>query len=251
MSEKDLEDFSAGRIRTVTSIPFTTGQLRFECQSDVQPAAIRTRDGRLGSPPLVDLVVVDPHPFEPDHHTSPSPSDPDISQRSAKNLNGLDLMSPSRKTSKFAMPDANSFLLKRSTFRYMLQGFDKNWIEAGTRREAFFTNLPPGHFRFKVQARNADSIPSTRSAAIDFVIEPLIYQRPGFWAFLAGCVALLIAIGYRLRIRRLQSQFDLVLAERGRIARELHDTLLQGLAGVTMQLQALWTRLPLSRDPSR
>ena len=87
-----------------------------------------------------------------------------------------------------------------------------------------------------------------QSAAIDFVIEPLIYQRPGFWALLAGCLALLIALGYRLRIQRLRSQFDLVLAERGRIARELHDTLLQGLAGVTMQLQALWKRLPLSRD---
>jgi signal transduction histidine kinase len=61
-------------------------------------------------------------------------------------------------------------------------------------------------------------------------------------------VAACIAAGYRVRIRRLNQRFELVLAERSRIARELHDTLLQGLSGVTMQLQALWTKLPVGRE---
>jgi signal transduction histidine kinase len=165
-----------------------------------------------------------------------------------RNLKGLDLRGPFQKNLEIRYAGLSFVSPEKVTFRYMLEGYDKNWIEAGTRREAFFTNLPPGHFHFKVQARNADGVPSTQNAVVDFVIEPLVYQRPWFWALLAGWLALLIAVGYRLRIRRLRSQFDLVLAERGRIARELHDTLLQGLAGITMQLQALWTRLPLSRD---
>ena len=248
ISEKDLEDFAAGRIRTVTSIPFTTGQLRFECQSGVQPAACRTRDGRLWFSTTSGLVVVDPRHLSRTTMPPPVQITATFLNGQRQNLNGLDLQGPFQKNLEIRYAGLSFISPEKVTFRYMLAGYDKTWIEAGTRREAFFTNLPPGHFHFKVQARNADGVPSTQSAVVDFVIEPLIYQRPWFWALLAGCLALLIALGYRLRIQRLQTQFDLVLAERGRIARELHDTLLQGLAGVTMQLQALWKRLPLSRD---
>ncbi|HEX4228749.1 MAG TPA: two-component regulator propeller domain-containing protein [Bryobacteraceae bacterium] len=248
VSEKDLEDFSAGRIRTVTSIPFTTGQLRFECQSDVQPAAWRTHDGRLWFSTTSGLVVVDPRHLGRTTIPPPVQITATFLNGQPKNLNGLDLHGPFQKNLEIRYAGLSFISPEKVTFRYMLEGYDKSWVEAGTRREAFFTNLPPGHFHFKVQARNADGIPSTRNAGLDFVIEPLIYQRSWFWVLVAGCLALLIAAGYRLRINRLQSRFDLVLAERGRIARELHDTLLQGLSGVTMQLQALWTRLPLSRD---
>ena len=248
VSEKDLEDFSAGRIRTVTSIPFTTGQLRFECQSDVQPAAWRTHDGRLWFSTTSGLVVVDPRHLSRTTMPPPVEITATFLNGQPKNLNGLDLQGPFQKNLEIRYAGLSFVSPEKVTFRYMLDGYDKSWVEAGTRREAFFTNLPPGHFHFKVQARNADGVASTRNAVVDFIIEPLIYQRPWFWALLACCLGLLIAIGYRLRIRHLQSQFNLVLAERGRIARELHDTLLQGLSGVTMQLQALWTRLPHSRD---
>ena len=135
---------------------------------------------------------------------------------------------------------------EKVTFRYILDGYDKTWVEAGSRREAFFTNLPPGHFRFRVQARSADGISSTQDASVQFTILPRFYQRRWFWPACAMLLALAVFLAYRVRIRRLKTQFDLVTAERSRIARELHDTLLQGLSGITMQLQALWTRLPLS-----
>jgi ligand-binding sensor domain-containing protein len=248
VSEKALDDFSAGRIRTVTSIPFTTGQLRFECQSGVQPAAWRTRDGRLWFSTTSGLVVVDPLHLGRTTMPPPVQITSTFLNGQPQNLNGLDLRGPFQKNLEIRYAGLSFISPEKVTFRYRLDGYDKTWVEAGTRREAFFTNLPPGHFHFKVQARNADGVPSTQNASLDFIIEPLIYQRGWFWVLVAGCLALLIAAGYRLRISRLQGRFDLVLAERGRIARELHDTLLQGLSGITMQLQALWTRLPLSRD---
>jgi signal transduction histidine kinase len=130
----------------------------------------------------------------------------------------------------------------------MLVGYDKTWTDAGTRREAFFSNLPPGHFRFLVKARNADGVWSGDSAELRFYVEPRLYQRWWFFPMLTALLAASIAFWYRLRIRRLNRNFQLVLAERNRIARELHDTLLQGLSGITMQLQALWTRLSASRE---
>lgn len=137
---------------------------------------------------------------------------------------------------------------EKVTFEYILDGYDKSWTDAGSRREAFFTNLPPGHFQFRVRTRNADGIWSTQPAVLRFEVEPRFYQRLWFFPLLAASCAALVALGYRVRIRRLRETFEVVLSERNRIARELHDTLLQGLSGITMQLQALWTKLPHSHQ---
>jgi signal transduction histidine kinase len=134
------------------------------------------------------------------------------------------------------------------TFRYILDGYDREWVEAGTRREAFYTNLPPGRFRFRVIAANSDGIWSSQGASLDFTIEPRFYQRRWFFPLVGLLAGLIIWLGYQMRVRNLRRQFNLVLSERTRIARELHDTLLQGLSGVTMQLQALWTRFPSSAE---
>jgi signal transduction histidine kinase len=137
---------------------------------------------------------------------------------------------------------------EKVTFEYILDGYEKSWTDAGSRREAFFTNLPPGHFRFRVRTRNADGIWSTQAAVLSLEVEPRFYQRRWFFPSVAGLLAALVFLGYRARIRRLHERFEVVLSERNRIARELHDTLLQGLSGITMQLQALWTKLPYSRE---
>jgi signal transduction histidine kinase len=134
------------------------------------------------------------------------------------------------------------------TFRYILEAFDKNWIDAGTRREALYANLPPGKYVFRVSACNMDGTCDHAGATVAFRLAPHYYQRPWFLAFGAALVGLAAWLIYGLRIRRLREQFELVLGERNRIARELHDTLIQGFAGVTMQMQALCARLSSRRE---
>jgi signal transduction histidine kinase len=134
----------------------------------------------------------------------------------------------------------------RITFRYLLEGFDKTWVDAGARRQAFYTNLPPGRFRFRISACAADDVCSDMPNAVAFGIESRYYQRAWFIPLCVAILALAGWTGYGLRIRRLRAQFNLILAERGRIARELHDTLIQGFAGITMAMQALAARLPSS-----
>ncbi len=106
-----------------------------------------------------------------------------------------------------------SFLLpSRITFSYMLEGYDKNWIAAGNRREAFYTNLPPGNFRFRVTACNIDGTCNKAGSSIAFVVIPYYYQR--IW-FIPLCVVLLAASAwliYQLRIRGLREQFALILS---------------------------------------
>jgi signal transduction histidine kinase/ligand-binding sensor domain-containing protein len=248
VSEQDIDDFTNHKLHYVTSIPFSTGQLRFECRSGVQPAACRTRDGRLWFSTTNGLVVLDPHRLA-DNATPPPAQITSIIVNGQRReaVDGLDLL-PSERNLEVRYAGLSFVSPEKMTFRYTLVGFDKTWTEAGSRREAFFTNLPPGHFRFRVIARNADGVASTRDAEFNFVVEPRLYQRAWFFPVLGVVAAGLIVAVVRLRIRRLKHRFDEVLGERSRIARELHDTLLQGLSGITMQLQALWTKLPVSKE---
>lgn len=137
---------------------------------------------------------------------------------------------------------------QRIQFRYLLEGFDRNWIQAGARREAFYTNLPPGPYRFRVMACS-DSFPCNEAVEpLAFEVLPHFYQRGRFAVLVALAIAGIIFAAYRLRMNKLKTQFALVLAERNRIARELHDTLIQGYSGITMQLQALTGRMHSEDD---
>jgi signal transduction histidine kinase/ligand-binding sensor domain-containing protein len=248
VSEQEIDDFSSGKLRYVTSIPFSTGQLRFECRSGVQPAACRTRDGRLWFSTTNGLVVLDPRHLA-DNVTPPPTKITSIVVNGQRREPAPDQqLQPLERNVELRYAGLSFVSPEKVTFRYMLDGFEKTWTDAGSRREAFFTNLPPGHFSFHVMARNADGVWSRNDAVLRFTVKPRLYQRPWFFPTVGFLIAGIVAAVVRLRIARLRHRFDEVLAERNRIARELHDTLLQGLSGITMQLQALWTKLPLSKE---
>jgi hypothetical protein len=127
----------------------------------------------------------------------------------------------------------------RIRFRYMLDGFDRHWTTAGSRRTAYYTNLPPGPYRFLVEAASSDGLWNGKSADIRFSVEPPYYRRWWFYLVLLLAAGGLIVLLYRLRLRRLQREFSAVLTERTRIAREVHDTLAQDFVGVSLQLEVV------------
>ena len=131
---------------------------------------------------------------------------------------------------------------QRVLFRYMLKGRDNQWQEPGTRRQAFYTDLAPGHYRFHVIACNNDGVWNETGAFLDLSIAPAWYQTHWFWLLCVVTVLGLLWIAYRLRLHQLQRQFatglEARVGERLRIARELHDTLLQSLQGAVFQFQA-------------
>ncbi len=123
----------------------------------------------------------------------------------------------------------------RVRFRYRLEGIDTNWQDPGTRREAFYTRLPPGKYHFRVIACNNDGVWNNEGATLDFRIPPAWFQTIWFRILcLAAALTMMWSI-YRLRLRQIatsiSARFDERLAERTRIARELHDTLLQTIQG--------------------
>jgi signal transduction histidine kinase/ligand-binding sensor domain-containing protein len=128
-------------------------------------------------------------------------------------------------------------------FRYRLDGRDVSWQEPGTRRQAFYNDLRPGRYRFRVVACNSDGLWNETGASLDFSVPPAFYQTTWFLAACGAAFLLILWATYQLRVRQLQRQYAIGLEaqvnERLRIARELHDTLLQSFQGVAFQLQAV------------
>jgi len=141
---------------------------------------------------------------------------------------------------------------KRTRFRYRLEGHDNEWQDVVDRRLATYTNLPPGNYRFRVRAANNSGVWNETGAQLEFSILPAVYQTTWFRVALAlvllGIAGAAFQIRLHMRMKRLQRQFDATLdgrvAERTRIARELHDTLLQSFQGLLLQLQAGINLLP-------
>ena len=138
---------------------------------------------------------------------------------------------------------------ERVRFRYFLEGFDHNWSEPVAAREAVYTNLGPGLYRFRVISSNSDGRwnGTGSEAAMSFEVAPAFWQAWWFQAATVILVALTALLWYRLRLRQLTRQmnvrFEERLAERTRIAQELHDTLLQGFLSASMQLHVADERL--------
>jgi signal transduction histidine kinase/ligand-binding sensor domain-containing protein len=141
---------------------------------------------------------------------------------------------------------------ERVRFRYKLEGVDADWQDAGTRREAFYTHLPPGQYRFRVGAVNEEGVASAEDAAMDFAIAPTFVQTRWFQLLCGLLVALALYAAYALRMRQLARHFDeraqVRLQERESIARTLHDTLLQSMHGLLLSFHGVSIRLPADSD---
>jgi signal transduction histidine kinase/ligand-binding sensor domain-containing protein len=133
-------------------------------------------------------------------------------------------------------------------FRYKLEGRDRDWQDVGNRRQAFYSDLPPRNYRFRVIACNNSGVWNEAGTLLDFSVAPAYYQTTWFRLLcLAAFLALLWAL-YQLRVRqvteRVRVQMEGRVAERERIARDFHDTLLQSFQGVLLKFSAISYRIP-------
>ena len=137
---------------------------------------------------------------------------------------------------------------ERVQVRYRLIGDDQGWIDPGMRRQAFYTNLGPGHHAFQVIAANNDGVWNRKGATLEFDIPPTFLQSNWFLALCIAGIGLLLWLAYRIRVRqltgRMRERLEQRLAERERIARDLHDTLLQGFQGLILRFQSVANEIP-------
>ena len=135
---------------------------------------------------------------------------------------------------------------KRMRYRYKLEGYDTEWVDAGASQRAVFTNLPPRPYRFIVNARSLGGDWTDANVTWEFAVSPAFYQRRLFQAGAVIAIGLLILAAWELKRRQDRERLGLVLAERTRLSREIHDTLLQGMAGTALHLGFISQSLALS-----
>ena len=250
ISRAELNAWAAGPQRTVH---FTV----FDISDGVRPTAmaghfsgqvVKSADGKIWFLPLDGASVIDPRHIPFNKLPPPVHIERIIADRKSYDAaagKGL----PSRIRDLEVDYTALSFVApEKVRFRYRLEGYDRDWQEAGNRRQAFYTNLPPRQYRFRVKAANNSGVWNEAGAALDFAIAPAFYQTS--W-FLAACAAAILAfLGglYYLRMEYVKRQFNMRLEERvkerTRVARDLHDTLLQSFQGLLLKFHSVTYDLP-------
>jgi signal transduction histidine kinase/ligand-binding sensor domain-containing protein len=227
------------------------GTLTRESSGGGHPAGWKTTDGRIWFATIKGLAVIDPENIP--LNTSPPPIA--IEQLFVDNqsipLTQKVTLSPGIARLDFYYTALSFIAPENVRFKYKLEGFDGDWIDGGGRRVASYTNLRPGNYKFRVIAANNDGVWNETGAALDLYLRPRFYQT--YWFYLL-CVLLLALTAwqlYRLRVRRMALQFRAVLAERNRIAREIHDNLAQDILGISVQLELVARLMPAAAETAK
>jgi signal transduction histidine kinase/ligand-binding sensor domain-containing protein len=221
-------------------------------QREPFPTAIRSSDGRLWFSTSEGVAVIDPRHLP--KNLVPPPVTIEVLKADDRTLipsSGLRLR-PRTRNLQFEYAALSLTAPEQIQFRHKLEGYDDNWRGPTSARETDYTNLPPGNYRFRVIASNNDGVWNDAGAALDFSVAPAWYQTNWFRVLCVVSVVFMIWVTYRLRLLRISraigARFDERLAERTRMARDLHDTVLQTIQGSKLVADDALER---SADPVR
>lgn len=241
-NKNELNRFAAGSISKIFSVSYgkRDGMRNAECNGGLMPAGIKAQDGTLWFPTQDGVAVVDsekllrslpPPPVRLESYAIggvPGKVPPGVTLQPGSGSLEIHYTAPSLVNSE------------RIRFRYRLDGLDTDWVDAGTRRTAYYSHLPPGNYTFQVTAAHSDGVWNQELAALPLLVLPPVYQTWWFTILLWMAVALTIWMAFRYRYRQLeraravQQAFSRRLityqeSERKRVAAELHDSLGQRL----------------------
>ncbi len=204
IGRRQLLEFARDRARKLTPVTYgrVDGLHASECNGGTQPAGWKTRDGRLWFPTVEGLASIEPDRIQINHRSprvviekltvGDEAFDPVAGHRFPTSRTALEI---SYTGLSFIAPE-------KIKFKYRLAGFDEDWIDAGTRREAFYTNIPPGEYVFQVLASNNDGVWSDEGPSFAFVVEPPFYRTSLFYAVTAVLFVMLGVGAHRIRMKR-------------------------------------------------
>ena len=213
VERKELDDFAEGRTASVRTTRYDThdGMKTAEAsRPPAQPAGGRTPDGRLWFDTQKGVVVADPQHLPSNQMTPPVVVEEVVADGKSSPARAGIRIAPGVGRLDFHYTSLSMLVPGRVRFRYMLEGYDPDWVDAGTRRVAYYTKLPPGQYTFKVLGSNDDGVWNPDAAILTFYLRPRFYQT-GWYYGLCGVVIMLSGIvGQKLYTRGLRSRADLL-----------------------------------------
>ena len=242
VSKRDLNAFASGDLKKVASTAYgkIDGMQSIECNGGVDPSGIKTRDGKLWFPTRDGVAIIDPESVA---HDSVPPSvmiESSVVDNVAVPVNAPLRIPPGRPNVEISYTAPNFINAAQTHFKYRLDGLDTDWVDAGGRRIAYYSHLPPGDYVFHVIAGNSDGVWNQEGKTLAITVMTPFYETRWFRLLVLLTLGALVAISWRYRVAQLQQAqaaqqaFSRQLiasqeAERKRIAAEMHDSLGQRL----------------------
>jgi len=257
VARSDLDAWGASPDRRIDTAVFNTsdGVRNMAAAPSFSPKVAKSSDGRLWFTNYDGVSVVDPHrlPFNklppPVHVEQIAADGKTYWQNSLGDASSSHPRLPPLVRDLTIDYTALSLVVPEKVhFRFKLDGQDRDWREVVNGREVQYSNLAPGSYRFRVTASNNSGVWNEEGAILDFSIAPAYYQTIWFRSLCVAAFFVMLWGLYRLRVRQVAHQFNMALearvSERTRIARDLHDTLLQSFHGLLLRFQAVSNLLP-------
>jgi signal transduction histidine kinase/ligand-binding sensor domain-containing protein len=242
----------AARGAVVATVFGTSDGVRNEAAiGSFTPHVAKSSDGRLWFASTSGVGIIDPgnlphNPLPPPVHVEQIVADREVYETTSSGTPVR--LPPLVRDLRIDYTALSIVAPEKMQFRYRLEGYEQAWVEAGTRRQAFYNDLPPGDYRFHVTASNNDGVWNEKGASIEVAIVPAFYQTRWFAMLCIAAAAAVLWLLYVLRARQIEARvtmrLDERLAERERIARDLHDTFLQSVQGLMLKFQAAMARMP-------
>ena len=201
-SWRELNDVADGKTAKLNCISYGTadGMKSSECNGNSQPAGIKARDGRMWFPTTNGVAIINPSDIPinivPPEVTIETFKVDSISMDLENQLS----VAPGYSYLEFHYAGLSFVVPERTTFRFKLDGFDKEWRNAGVRRVAYYTNVPPGNYQFRVQAQNNDAVWSREGVVLAIELKPYFHQTGYFYGFCAVALIASIFLAYRWRV---------------------------------------------------
>jgi signal transduction histidine kinase/ligand-binding sensor domain-containing protein len=239
----------------VTVLDLSDGVRSHSRTSTYSPRVAKSTDGKLWFLPYDGVSVFDPRHLPVNTLPPPVHIEQITADRHAYDPASNPRLPPLVRDLEIDYTALSYVAPEKVLFRIKLEGRDRDWREVGSRRQALYSDLPPGNYRFQVVASNNSGIWNETGASASFSIVPAYYQTTWFHSLLLGAFSLFLWALYQLRLRQVARRFNTGLearvSERTRIARELHDTLLQSFQGLLAHFQAATNLLPNHPDEAK
>jgi signal transduction histidine kinase len=213
VAKAQLEAFADGKIPAITSTAYGTadGMKSGECNGGFQPASWRLKDGRLAFPTMRGVALVNPSTLGKYQLAPPIVLEHLLIDDKQIDLRKPAVIPPGKGQLEFQFTAPSYIAPEKIQFRYMLEGFDKDWIQAGTRRVAYYTNIPHGTYRFRVRA-GLDNVWSENDHLVELTLEPHYYQTTTFFIVMALAALTFCSVAYRWRVNHLKVREQKLLA---------------------------------------
>ena len=250
LQKKSLNDFADGTVISISCRTYgeADGLPTRECSAGSQPAACRTRDGRLWFPTTKGLVSVNPAQLHPNRQPPVVMIESVLVEGREQKTNRIGsawnqsiLVPPGYERLEIHYTGLNFTAPNGVRFKYRLEGHETAWTEAGDTRVAYYSNLTPGHYYFHVSASNEDGVPNETGSVLEITVQPQFWQTGWFLAAVIVCfLGLVIGVVRYLSTQKLHRQLqalkqrEALEKERSRIARDLHDQLGANLTQVAL-----------------